>query len=91
MARLKNPAIFKIMNPCCQIATNPVTTASFPTRWSFTRLKRLVAGARFTSVDLTDTIFASAPDRTAPVEAKADPLSLADRPKEARFMPWRFI
>ena len=55
-------------------------------------MQRFFKTARFTSVDLTDTVFASLPAR---VDQAADtavpPLPQADRPERARLMPWRII
>jgi len=81
------------MNTCTQIS--PSESSLVPpraTRWPFTTLQRFFYATRFTSVDLTDTIFASLPDRSeTQTETSVPPLPLAERPERSRLMPWRFI
>ena len=73
------------MNTPCPISPAPVASA----RWPFAFVQKLLNTAVFVPVDLTDTIYASRPDRADAAEDCVDPLPRENRPECHRLMSWR--
>ena len=75
------------MNTCCPIS--PVPTPVAPARQPFALLQKFLNTAVFAPVDLTDTIYASLPNRVDVAEDCVSPLPLENRPECHRLMSWR--
>ena len=81
------------MNTCTQFTQDETgLVPTRPTRWPFSTMQRFFKTARFTSVDLTDSIFATLPTKSEhSTESPVPPLPHPTRSERARLMPWRII